>query len=264
MKFGFAPRISIVVAVILCMGVAMTGVLSIHKYQRTSADLITSRFQFIVNDIRQNIEVQMDLGLPLVNLQGISEELESYLYDTQILSIEVFDDTGTVLFSTDPSFEGDLVSEQWVNLWRTYQDKDSWSALEKDAGVVGVPLRNNFGQNVGSLALRYSRAFLDHSIAGQVERLVLLGAAVAGVMTLLSLLGCIVLLKPTSLILRNMTHALDNIPSRKNIDEYVKAVEPNYPEFAVFAETSVEVQDKLDEMTSQIRKFDQESSEREI
>ncbi len=260
MKFGFAPRISIVVASILCVGVTLTGILGIHKYERTSADLITSRFQFIVNDIRQNIELQMDLGLSLVNLQGISQELEGYLTDRQILSIEVFDDTGTVLFSTDPSFEGDLVSEQWISLWRSSLDKDSWSMLESDAGVVGVSLKNNFGQDVGSLALRYSRNFLDNSIAEQVERLSILGAAVAAAMTIVSLLGCILLLRPICRVLRNTTLALRGIAERNAVDDHCTAIQQSYPEFSAFAETALAVQDAMEESTIEIRKLDRDAN----
>ncbi len=260
MRFGFAPRISIVVASILCVGVTLTGILSIHKYERTSADLITSRFQFIVTDIRQNIELQMDLGLSLINLQGLSEELESYLADRQILSIEVFDDTGTVLFSTDPSFEGDLVSEEWISLWRSSLDKDSWFVLERDAGVVGVSLKNNFGQNVGSLALRYSRNFLDNSIAGQVERLSLLGAGVAAVMTIMSLLGCILLLRPICQVLHNMTLALRSIAERKSVDDHCTAIQQSYPEFTAFADKALAVQDAVEESTIEIRKLDRDAN----
>ena len=50
----------------------------------------------------------MDLGLALPTLQDVSEELVVYQSnDETILSIEVFDETGAVLFSTDPSFIGD-------------------------------------------------------------------------------------------------------------------------------------------------------------
>ena len=103
--FGFASRIAIVLAVILGAGVALTGVLSIHKFERTFADLLTSRFQFVVNDVRQRIETQMDLGLALVNLEDITEEMEAYLRnDEQVLSIEVFDENWNCVIQHRPEF----------------------------------------------------------------------------------------------------------------------------------------------------------------
>ena len=58
-------------------------------------------------------------------------------------------------------------------------------------GVVGVSIQNNLNQNVGSLALRYSRELLDLSVANQAERLLVIGLVVAGVMALISLMGCV-------------------------------------------------------------------------
>ena len=75
MKLGFAPKIAVALALVLVAGVTMTGILSVYKFERTLANLLTSRFLFVVNDIRQKVETQMDLGLPLVDLQGVTEEL---------------------------------------------------------------------------------------------------------------------------------------------------------------------------------------------
>ena len=260
MMVGFASRIAIVLAVILGAGAAMTGVLSIHTFERTFADLLTSRFQFVVNDVRQRIETQMDLGLALVNLENITEEMEAYLRnDEQILSIEVFDETGTVLFSTDPSFVGDLVSEDWVIAWRTNRSKDLWSALESDAGVVGVPLRNNLSQDVGSLALRYSRDFLDHSVSEQIERLLLVGVAIGIIMVLLSFFGCSALLRGASQDLKIMGSAMEDITKRKKDSTALQKTLARHPEFAAFSNSALSAQDTLDSATKEIHQLDEEA-----
>ena len=260
MMIGFASRIAIVLAVILGAGAAMTGVLSIHKFERTFADLLTSRFQFVVNDVRQRIETQMDLGLTLVNLENITEEMEAYLRnDEQILSIEVFDETGTVLFSTDPSFVGDLVSEDWVIAWRTSRGKTLWSALESDAGVVGVPLRNNLSQDVGSLALRYSRDFLDHSVSEQIERLLLVGVAIGIIMVLLSFFGCSALLRGASQDLKIMGSAMEDITKRNKDSTALQNTLARHPEFAAFSDSALDAQDTLDSATKEIHQLDEEA-----
>ena len=257
---GFASRIAIVLAVILGAGAAMTGVLSIHKFERTFADLLTSRFQFVVNDVRQRIETQMDLGLALVNLENVTEELEAYLRnDEQILSIEVFEETGTVLFSTDPSFVGDLVSEDWVIAWRTNRGKTLWSALENDAGVVGVPLRNNLNQDVGSLALRYSREFLDHSVSEQIERLLLVGVAIGIIMVLLSFFGCAALLRSASQDLKIMGSAMEDISKRNKDSTALQKTLARHPEFVAFSDSVISAQDTLDSATKEIRQLDEEA-----
>ena len=90
MTFGLAARITMALVVILAAGVAMTAILSAHMFERTLSDFLTSRFEFELNDLRQRIETQMDLGIELANLQSVPEELEEYAHaDEQILSIEV-------------------------------------------------------------------------------------------------------------------------------------------------------------------------------
>ncbi len=259
MKLGFAPKIAVALALVLVAGVTMTGILSVYKFERTLANLLTSRFLFVVNDIRQKVETQMDLGLPLVDLQGVSAELDTYLrLDEQILSIEVFDETGNVLFSTDASFVGDLVSKNWLVLWRANRTKQMWSTLETDAGVVGVPLRNNLSQNVGSLALRYSRDFLDQSVLEQVERLLLIAVGVVVVISLFTFIICTSMLKRTCEDLKNMASAMTNIMNRKKDGDAIREAQDRHPEFTHFSEKAFTAYDTLDSATTKIRRLDEE------
>ncbi len=259
MKFGFAPRIAITLAIVLVMGVTMTGILSIHKFERTLVNLLTSRFLFVANDIRQQIETQMDLGLPLVDLQGVREVLDEYLgLDQQILSIEIFDETGNVLFSTDTSFVGDLVSENWLLLWRANRSKEMWSTLEVDAGVVGVPLLNNLSQNVGSLALRYSRTFLDQSVNDQVERLFLAGVGIVIVISLLTFVVCTNMLKRACQDLQNLAMAMANIMHRDKDGIAIEEAEKRFPQFFLFTRQAFNAHDSLDSATAKIRQLDED------
>ena len=259
LRIGFAPRISFVLAVVLVAGAVMTGVLSIYKYERTLANLLTSRFYFVANDMRQKIETQMDLGLPLVHLQGVTEELDSYLrLDDQVLSIEVFDETGKVLFSTDASFVGDLVSENWLILWLTNQNKDMWSTLEIDAGIVGVPLHNNLSQNVGSLALRYSRDILNQSVNEQIERLLILGLAVVIVMSIFTFISCTRLLRGPIYDLRNMAKAMTKIMNQEEGDPALTEARERHPEFNRFAKMALAAYAAMDAGSDTIRKVDEE------
>ncbi len=260
MKFGFATKIAIVLAITLAAGVAMTGVLSMHKYERTFADMLTSRFQFVVNDIRQKIETQMDLGIALSDLENVSGQLEAYLSnDNHILSIEIFDEFGSVLFSTDPSFIGDLVAKNWILKWQESIDESSWSALEHDAGVVGVNLQNNLNQIVGSVALRYTREFLDQSVGHQTERLVMIGAVIALSMTILSFIGCKILLRRSFYDWRNMGKAMQEIIDRRKNSDTLKEAQTRHPEFDEFSHSALTAMDKLDKATTEIRRINEET-----
>ena len=261
MTFGLATRITLAVVVILGAGVAMTAMLSTHMFERTLADFLTSRFEFELNDLRQRIETQMDLGIELSDLPEVSEKLEEYLRtDDQILSIEVFDETGTVLFGTDPSFVGDLVGEEWVLAWRTSRDGRVWSDLERDAGVVGVPLRDNLGRDVGSLALRYSREFFDDSVADQAKRLLIIGAAVVLAMTPFSILGALVLLRGLRGELRGLRGSMDKVADRRRDAGAPDRILAEHPEFAAFAATARDACDAIDAAIGEIRRLDEEEA----
>ena len=261
MTLGLATRITLALVVILAAGVGMTTVLNAHMFERTLSDFLTSRFEFELNDVRQRIETQMDLGLALAELQSVPQELEEYLRaDEQILSIEVFDDTGIVLFSTDPSFVGDLVTEEWVTAWRASRGQEVWSDLERDARVVGVPLRDNLGRDVGSLTLRYSRDYFDDNVTTQTARLSLVGAVVVLAMTPLSILGAMVLLRDLRGELRELRDSMDDVADRHGDGSALDRTRPDHPELAAFASTALAAHDDIDAAIREIRRLDEEEA----
>ena len=261
MTFGLATRITFALVVILAAGVAMTTVLSAHMFERTLSDFLTSRFEFELNDFRQRLETQMDLGIELADLQSVPEELEEYLHaDEQILSIEVFDETGIVLFSTDPSFVGDLVTEEWVTAWRASRGQHVWSNLERDARVVGVPLRDNLGRDVGSVALRYSRDFFDDNVTTQTTRLLFIGALVVLAMTPLSILGAMVLLRGLRGELRDLRESMDDVADRRRDGSALERTRTDHPELAAFAAAALTAHDDIDAAIGEIRRLDEEEA----
>ena len=261
MAFGLATRITLALVVILAAGVAVMTLLNAQMYERTLSDFLNSRFEFALNDLRQRIESQADLGIELPDLQGVAEELDEYLHaDEQILSIEVFDENGVVLFSTDPSFVGDLVTEEWVSAWRTSLNQDVWSNLERDARVVGVPLRDNLGREVGSLALRYSRDFFDDSVTEQSTRLLLVGALVVVGMIPLSVVGAMTLLRGLRGELRDLRESIEDVSNRRPDGDALARTRAGYPELAAFAGAALTAHDDIDSAIGEIRRLDEEEA----
>ena len=261
MIFGLAARITMALVFILAAGVGMTTILSAHMFERTLSEFLTSRFEFELNDLRQQIETQMDLGIELANLQGVSEALESYAQASEeVFSIEVFDDTGVVLFSTDPSFVGDIVTEEWTIAWRTNRDRGFWSEVERDARVVGVPLRDNLGRDVGSLALRYSRGFFDDSVAAQTARLLVVGAVVVLGVIPMSILGALALLRGLRGELRDLRDTMDDVANRRRDGPTLGRTRTDHPAFAAFAATALSAHDDIDTAIGEARRLDEEEA----
>ena len=264
MKLGFPARVATLLAVILTVGLGITGVLSVQTFNRTLAEFLSTRFEFVVKDLRQRIETQMDLGLALSSIENIPEIMESYLEDDpQIFTIEVFDPTGTVLYSTDTSFEGDLVVEGWLQAWRGSDSGGVWSRFERDAGVVGAVLRDNFDQEVGSIALRYSREFLDSTVDAHSNKLFVFGAASIAAITLLALLGAVLILRRPLRDLSGLCAAVRNVAGR-GAGMPVKQVIGEQPEeFESFAAEVGAAQDMITDATGEIRRLDEEQVSRQ-
>ena len=261
MRFGLATRLTLALAVILAAGVAMTTALSVQMFERTLADVLTSRFEFVLNDLRQRLETQMDLGLALPVLQGVPEEMEEYLEaDDQLLSIEVFDDTGIVLFSTDPSFVGDLVADEWILAWRASRGQEVWSDLQRAARVVGVSMQDNLGRNVGSIALRYSRGFFEDTVAAQGTRLLIIGAVVVLGMAPFSIFGAVLLLRRLRDDLRKLRESVDDVANRRWDGKMLGRMESEHPEFATFAAAALAAHHTIDEAIGEIRRLDEEEA----
>jgi hypothetical protein len=135
----------------------------------------------------------------LRNVQDLLDREKSR--DTNILSIEAFDQNGSVVFSTDRTFIGDLIANRWLAAWKQ-ADKELWYVQEEDALVVGGPLVNSFDAVIGGIALRYSRSFLDKVLGNTA--IVLL--QVCGILIVLGAVGSMV---GTYLFFRPVSRDLD-------------------------------------------------------
>ena len=259
MNIGVPARVATLLAVILTIGLGITGVLSVQTFNRTLAEFLSTRFEFVVTDLRQRIETQMDLGLALSNIENIPSMMQTYLEDDpQIFTIEVFDRSGTVLYSTDTSFEGDLVVENWLEAWKNSGRGGIWSLFERDAGVVGAVLRDNFDQEIGSIALRYSRDFLDDTVDLHGNRLLFFATANIAVITLMALLGALFILRRPLKNLDYLGFAVLTLSDRRSGTPVEEAAGEQPEEFETFATEVCTAQDMITEATGKIRQLDEE------
>ena len=109
MPFGFSARIAISVFLILALAVALTGLLNHYKHSNFLSELLRDRHALVLEDIRDSIETSLALNLPLDALLGVNTTFEANIVrDPRILSIEMFDEEGKILYSADESLLGDL------------------------------------------------------------------------------------------------------------------------------------------------------------
>lgn len=183
------------ITMIVLIGLGLTTFLNYFKFERSFSMLINSRFDAVLRDMKNTVETSLALGLPLNALRNTQALIEREArQDPLILSIEVFEADGSVVFATDRDFISDLMANEWIEAWRTHDKTGAWRLREDDALVIGVSLVNNLDLEVGGIALRFSRDFYDSSLRAMllelgVVVLILLAGAI-----ILSLLGAFLLL----------------------------------------------------------------------
>ena len=239
----------------------MMTVLSAHMFERTLSDFLNSRFEFELNDLRQRIETQVDLGIELGELQNVPSELEAYMHaDNQILTIEVFDETGTVLFSTDPSFVGDLVTEEWVTAWRAGPRSGCLvqPRARRSRGRCAVARQPGAGGRLPGPALlprllrRQCSCAIDAPVVHRCGR-----SAGHGPLTVL---GAMVLLRGLRGELRDLSESMDDVAKRRRDGPALGRTRPDHPELAAFAAVALTAHDDIDAAIGEIRRLDEEEA----
>lgn len=251
MRLNLPTRVAVNIFLILALAVSLTGLMNHYKYRKFLSDLLRDRHALVLQDLAHTIESSLSLGLAVAALPGVTATLQNTVArHPDILSIEMFDEEGTVLYSSDESLRGDLVSMEWAGAWNV-SDEAVWDRVERDAHVVGVRVRdNNLGRAVGSLALRYSRAGFDNDVRAMSLRVaglcaaVLLGFAVVG--TVLAVV-----------FTRTLRRRLQSM--RAAIEETADAagVEPD-PTSSDFAEAAAAARRAVAEAADEIRRIETE------
>jgi hypothetical protein len=200
-------RISFSLAAILIVAALLTAGLNYFKFERALRDVQGGRYAFVVGDLRGTIEQSVNLGLPIAGLRNLQLLIERRkAQDPSIAEIAVFDAAGALLFDTARGNAGRRVAPDWIAGAKTGQD---FRLQDGEAGIVGAPLTNSFGQAIGGIALRYLRAGADGkttSVLFALSRATLLasGAAVA-----LCLIGSIAIMRGLRRRIDSISSALD-------------------------------------------------------
>lgn len=256
-RFSLRPRVAASICFILASAVSLTGLLNHYEYRSYLGDLLRDRRALVLQDIGHNIEELLSLGSALNELRdAVGDDMQERIaQDPQVLSIEMFDEAGTVLFATDESLRGDLVSEDWIAAWNDDPDGPPvWSRLEPDAHVVGLRVENSLGHPVGSLALRFSRAEFDENVRDMALRIAVLCAAIVVGFVLVGAGLSVFVTRP----LRQRLQSL-----QAPIDPEVKTDAATEPDLLAvrFAETTSAAQRALDDGAQEIRRIEREAGQ---
>jgi hypothetical protein len=134
------------------------AVVAARVVEQGEAALARDENDVILRETEQIIERNLQLGLPLSELQQVDPLIERVLASSpDIAAVDVFSPQGVTLFSTDRGAVGEPVPAAWLTAMETSRREGGWRAEESDTVTLGRPLINDFGQVEGWLSLIVSR-----------------------------------------------------------------------------------------------------------
>lgn len=183
MRLPLAIKIAGIVSLIIVLALGLTIMLNFFKFEQTLRNVTESRLGFTAVDLEKRIQTGLDLGLDLAVMTNVQVIIDAEAADDpDIVAIDVFDDRGQILFTTG---EGGSVPASWRVAFAA-GETGVWRVSDPDRIIVGSRLTNNFGFEVGGVALSYSRAVFDARLDAMIEIMtrsgiiILAGTAIVG------------------------------------------------------------------------------------
>lgn len=136
--------------------------------QRTEAQLLRdARLTLVLQEMRESVELELALGLDLADIGQTRNLLENALHkDASLLSADVMDTQGLLLFSTDRGSVGEKVASTVIqaaqrqtkingsnSASKSATQQTHWSTTGEDDRSLGLAIRNSFSQPVGYISV---------------------------------------------------------------------------------------------------------------
>lgn len=206
MSWSLTRKVSVALLAILFCTMALTAAFGYYKFESVMGGLVQSRYSFVTFTIKKKIEDSLALGFALRQVRQVQEVIErEKVGDIQILSIEVFDQRGEIVFNTDRGSIGSTVPEAWVEaLHAAASQGHEFSAAEEDSLIVGLPLVNTLGKVEGGIVLRYPAAYLERELGSLLSRMAVELVAVFAVFAVLAVIAI-------AMLFRSVTRRLDEL-----------------------------------------------------
>lgn len=156
-----------------------------HWRQQEMQILERAHIELMLRDIRGELEGELSLGTELQHNPRIEGLLQSHLQqDTQLYSLDVLDQDGRALFSTDRGTVGEpLPPLAQAAALQGAASRQPWNAFIESTPMMGLDVRTPFGETAGHVSATYA----SHAVAALSSPMVsgplllsLLATALAG------------------------------------------------------------------------------------
>jgi hypothetical protein len=204
---------TLVAALLLTAGI---GILAwLQALEHRGAALREGRFEFSVNTIKGNLESGLQVGLQLPEQTGTQQLIEqARAQERVILSVDIFDAQGRIIFTTDGGGIGANIPAAW-RLPCLSTNRSNWSTQDDEGRLLCGAVISGFGEVAGGVAMRYRIADRAGTFA-QLSGFWALALAWAGGLALVGMLFGWLLIRPLERRLQQQSAAMSGEREARN------------------------------------------------
>lgn len=166
-------RLAVLITLVVLSAVVITAALNYAKFTQVTETLDGTRYAFLAGDLKATLEASLNLGLPLDQIENAQEIVDRQRARyPELLAIEVFDETGTVLYAS---------ARARPDLMDALSERAAVSVPLDGDRIAATRLVNPFGATVGGVSIRVSSADAarrDQTMLASLGTAVLSAAAV--------------------------------------------------------------------------------------
>jgi MFS family permease len=213
--------------ILLLFVMSLLFMLSLFKFQTILTNLIANRLSATSPAIYESIESALDLGLGLGEIQNTQSVISGVqLKNPGILSIDIFNNKGNVLYSTEQQRVKQAVAPHILDILRTSEGHTVQS--ESNANFLSsFKLLNNYNQRVGGGLISYSKDDYISQVIHFKNTLLLKAALIFIAFSILASIGILVAFRGLSRYLKSIEASHDNIRNSEAAGENVCFIETN-------------------------------------
>ena len=256
-------KISIMIVLILTFALLLNVFLNFSNFEESYTNMIYSRFFVIAKDLRNTAEYGLSLGLLLPESKNIQEVINGIVSEQKdIVSIAVFNDSGQVIFHTNPEEKNKEIPSKWVEGLESMDKEEVLKFTHNDTFVIALPLINTFNIKVGGLALSFSKSHIEIPVRGMLLYLFKYFLVFLVVFAVITFMGVSFFSRDILKSLVTMQSSLEDFLEGKHEgNERESESETDLQkEFAAFQEEGMEVIRKIEHTSEELRHVDKEES----
>lgn len=193
---ALAARTVGVIAVIVAASLALGFLVALLKFERKLLDVTVTRLSLAAEEVRQQSETGLALGLEIDQLQDLAGALSRASGVRDVRRIDVWDQQGKVLFSSDPSIVGSigdrsgLAAEPGARYMRR---------VRGDALTLGASLNDGTGRAVGVVVVQAGLAEQQAELDAIRKQLVATAAPLIAIALLLTIVAVSLTIRSSAL-----------------------------------------------------------------